>query len=133
MKLKKNIQPGKVKLIVFFILIVFNNYLSSEESIYEGNFIELKVLDKVSSKNYKINIKIGEEKVFKNISIKPLKCKNSEFDDNPEIIAYLQVKDLKNIGNDEVFVFNGWTFSSSPSINTFDHPVYDLWLTKCFG
>ena len=132
MKLRKNILPGKVKLLIFF-LIVFSNSLLSEEKIYEGNFIELKVLDKVSSKNHKINIKIGEEKVFKNISIKPLKCKNSEFDDSPEIIAYLQVKDLKNIGNDEVFVFNGWTFSSSPSINTFDHPVYDLWLTKCFG
>ena len=132
MKLRKNILPGKVKLLIFF-LIVFSNSLLSEEKIYEGSFIELKVLDKVSSKNHKINIKIGEEKVFKNISIKPLKCKNSEFDDSPEIIAYLQVKDLKNIGNDEVFVFNGWTFSSSPSINTFDHPVYDLWLTKCFG
>jgi len=132
MKLRKNILPGKVKLLIFF-LIVFSNSLLSEEKIYEGSFIELKVLDKVSSKNHKINIKIGEEKVFKNISIKPLKCKNSEFDDNPEIIAYLQVKDLKNIGKDEVFVFNGWTFSSSPSINTFDHPVYDLWLTKCFG
>ena len=132
MKLIKNILPGKVKLLIFF-LIVFSNSLLSEEKIYEGSFIELKVLDKVSSKNHKINIKIGEEKVFKNISIKPLKCKNSEFDDSPEIIAYLQVKDLKNIGNDEVFVFNGWTFSSSPSINTFDHPVYDLWLTKCFG
>ena len=131
-KLRKNILPGKVKLLIFF-LIVFSNSLLSEEKIYEGSFIELKVLDKVSSKNHKINIKIGEEKVFKNISIKPLKCKNSEFDDSPEIIAYLQVKDLKNIGNDEVFVFNGWTFSSSPSINTFDHPVYDLWLTKCFG
>ena len=132
MKLRKNILPGKVKLLIFF-LIVFCNSLLSEEKIYEGSFIELKVLDKVSSKNHKINIKIGEEKVFKNISIKPLKCKNSEFDDSPEIIAYLQVKDLKNIGKDEVFVFNGWTFSSSPSINTFDHPVYDLWLTKCFG
>ena len=132
MKLRKNILPGKVKLLIFF-LIVFSNSLLSEEKIYEGSFIELKVLDKVSSKNHKINIKIGEEKVFKNISIKPLKCKNSEFDDNPEIIAYLQVKDLKNIGKDEVFVFNGWAFSSSPSINTFDHPVYDLWLTKCFG
>ena len=132
MKLKKSILLGRVKLLIIF-LIVFCSGLSSDEKIYEGNFIELKVLDKVSSKNYKINIKIGEEKVFKNISIKPLKCKNSEFDDNPEIIAYLQVKDLKNIGNDEVFVFNGWTFSSSPSINTFDHPVYDLWLTKCFN
>ena len=133
MKLRKSIQLGKVKLLIFFFVIVFNNYLLSDEKIYEGNFIELKVLDKVSSKNYKIKIRIGEEKVFKNISIKPLKCKNSEFDDNPEIIAYLQVRDLKNIENNEVFVFNGWAFSSSPSINTFDHPVYDLWLTKCIS
>ena len=133
MKLRKNILLGKANLLVFFFLIIFNNNLISDELTYEGKFIELKILDKVSSKNYKVKIKIGEEKIFKNISIKPFKCKNSEFDDNPEIIAYLQVKDLKNIGNDEVFVFNGWTFSSSPSINTFDHPIYDLWLTKCFN
>jgi len=94
--------------------------------------LEIKVLDKVSSKNYKLNIKIGEQKIFKNISIKPLKCKNSEFDDNPEITAYLQVKDLKNKDKNEVFVFNGWTFSSSPTLRPFDHPVYDIWLTKCF-
>ena len=131
MRSKRNIQLGKVELLVFFFLIIFCNISLTDESNYEGNFIELKVLDKVSSKSHKINIKIGEEKIFKNISIKPLKCKNSKFDDNPEVIAYLQVKDLKNIGNDEVFVFNGWTFSSSPSINTFDHPVYDLWLISC--
>ena len=133
MKLRRNILLGKANLLAFFFLIIFNNNLISDELTYEGKFIELKILDKVSSKNYKVQIKIGEEKIFKNISIKPFKCKNSEFDDNPEITAYLQVKDLKNIGNDEVFVFNGWTFSSSPSINTFDHPVYDLWLTKCFN
>ena len=133
MKLKRNILLGKVNLLAFLFLIIFFNNVLSDEADYEGNFIELKVLDKVSSKNYKVKIKIGEEKIFKNISIKPFKCKNSEFDDNPEIIAYLQVKDLKNIGNDEVFVFNGWTFSSSPSINTFDHPVYDLWLIRCFN
>ena len=133
MKLRRNILLGKANLLAFFFLIIFNNNLISDELTYEGKFIELKILDKVSSKNYKVQIKIGQEKIFKNISIKPFKCKNSEFDDNPEIIAYLQVKDLKNIGNDEVFVFNGWTFSSSPSINTFDHPVYDLWLTKCFN
>ena len=130
-KLRKNILPGKVKLLIFF-LIVFSNSLLSEEKIYEGSFIELKVLDKVSSKNHKINIKIGEEKVFKNISIKPLKCKNSEFDDNPEITAYIQVRDLTNKNNDEVFVFNGWMFSSSPSIEPFDHPVYDVWLVSCY-
>ena len=59
-----------------------------------------------------------------------MKCKNSEFDDDPEIIAYVQVKDLTNKNKDDVFVFNGWMFSSSPSITPFDHPVYDIWLVN---
>ena len=130
--LKKSTILGKVKVLFFFLCLCINtSYLLADEKNIEGTEIEIKILDKVSSKNYKVKISIGEEKVFKNISIKPLKCKNSEFDDNPEIIAYLQVRDLKDTDNDEVFVFNGWTFSSSPSINTFDHPVYDIWLIKC--
>ena len=77
-------------------------------------------------------MKNGELITFKDLSIKSLKCKNSEFDDNPEITAYIQVKDLTDKNNNEVFVFNGWMFSSSPSITPFDHPVYDVWLVKCY-
>ena len=132
MKLKKNIKFGKAKFLFIFITLFFNSNITYPENLeLVGNFLEIKVLDKVSSKNYKLNIKIGEEKIFKNISIKPLKCKNSEFDDNPEIIAYLQVIDLKNKDKNEVFIFNGWTFSSSPALRPFDHSVYDIWITKC--
>ncbi len=137
MKLKKNIKVGKTNLFNFFIIVlfityssIFNSFASSESS--KKNYIEVKILDKVSSKNNILTIKIGEEKKFKNLLIKTLKCKNSEFDDNPEITAYLQVKDLTSKNNDEVFVFNGWTFSSSPTVKPFDHPVYDIWLTKCY-
>ena len=132
LKLKKNIKFGRVKLLLFFITFFLNSNISYSDNLgLIGNFLEIKVLDKVSSKNYKLNIQIGEEIIFKNISIKPLKCKNSEFDDSPEITAYLQVKDLKNKDKNEVFIFNGWTFSSSPALRPFDHPVYDIWLTKC--
>ena len=96
------------------------------------NFIEIKILDKVSSKSISLKLKIGEKKKYNNLSIKGLRCKNSEFDDNPEITAYIQVQDISNKNNNEVFIFNGWTFSSSPAINPFDHPVYDIWLTKCY-
>ena len=135
MKLKKNIKLGRINSLIFFLFfsLYFINNSYTDDLNLEGNFLEIKVLDKVSSKNYKLNIKIGEEKIFKNISIKPLKCKNSEFDDNPEITAYLQVRDLQNKDKNEVFVFNGWTFSSSPTVRPFDHPVYDIWLIKCTG
>ena len=76
-------------------------------------------------------IKNGKLKNFNDLSIKSLKCKNSEFDDNPEITAYIQVKDLTDKNNNEVFVFNGWTFSSSTTLNPLDHPVYDFWLVSC--
>ena len=133
-KSKKNTQVGRVNLsiilILFFLTTVISPIFPLENT--EGRFIEIKILDKVSSKSNLLKLKIGEQKKFKNLLIKSLKCKNSEFDDNPEITAYIQVQDLTNKDNDEVFIFNGWTFLSSPTINPFDHPVYDIWLTKCY-
>ena len=133
-KLKKNIQVGKVNftlILFYFLLIIFSSPVISLESS-NTKFIEIKILDKVSSKTNLLKLTIGKEKKFQNLLIKSLKCKNSEFDDNPEITAYIQVKDLTSKNNDEVFIFNGWTFSSSPTINPFDHPVYNIWLTKCY-
>ena len=112
-----------------FFCLVFN---LNAKSKLEGTFTDIKILDKISSKNTLIKLKNGELKKFKDLSIKSLKCKNSEFDDNPEITAYIQVRDLTDKNNDEVFVFNGWMFSSSPSIEPFDHPVYDVWLIRCY-
>ena len=131
MKKIKNINPGKSN-IYLLILIFFLIFLSINYSIANSiGLIKLKVLDKVSSKNTELEFKIGDTIKYKNLQIKALKCKNSEFDDDPEITAYLQVIDLNKSDNDEVFVFNGWSFASSPSINPFDHPVYDLWIIEC--
>ena len=135
MLLKKNILVGKNnKILFFFIFFIYffliNNLISNDN--IEGDYTELKILDKISSKNTLVKLKNDELITHKDLSIKSLKCKNSKFDDNPEITAYIQVKDLRDKNNDEVFVFNGWMFSSSPSITPFDHPVYDVWLIKCY-
>jgi|TARA_B100001741_G_scaffold80105_1_gene64929 hypothetical protein len=136
MKLKKSIILGKYKIIelIFILIFIFfyTNKTLSEDVRLEGNFVEIKILDKVSSKNSILKLEIDKEKKFENLLIKFLKCKNSEFDDSPEITAYMQVKDITDKDNDKVFVFNDWTFGSSPSIRPFDHPVYDIWLTKCY-
>ena len=133
-QLKKNTQSGKVNFLfflIYFFLISLPSLLVANEN-NEGKFVEIKILDKVSSKTDLLKLDIGEELRFKSLLIKSLKCKNSEFDDNPEITAYIQVKDLTNKNNNEVFIFNGWTFSSGPTINPFDHPVYNIWLIKCY-
>ena len=130
-QLKKNIQSGKVNFLIFLIYF----FLISQPLpliANEGRFVEIKVLDKVSSKTDLLKLEIGKEIKFKGLLIKSLKCKNSEFDDNPEITAYIQVKDMTNKDNNEVFIFNGWTFSSSPAVNPFDHAVYDVWLKRCY-
>ena len=135
MVLKKNILAGKSKLSLFFFsfltffFIVNTSILSA---IVEEDYTNLKILDKISSKNTLIKLKNGNLITFKDLSIKSLKCKNSEFDDNPEITAYIQVRDLTDENNNEVFVFNDWMFSSSPSVTPFDHPVYDVRLMDCY-
>jgi hypothetical protein len=135
MALKRNIPVGKSKLnfiIYSFLVYFFLINISVSQDNTESSFTDLKILDKISSKNTLVKLKNGELVEFKDLSLKSLKCKNSEFDDNPEITAYIQVKDLTDKNNNEVFVFNGWMFSSSPSITPFDHPVYDVWLVSCY-
>ena len=133
--ISKNTNLGKIKVFSFLLILLLlipTNKAIPEVNSYFGSNVDIKILDKLSSKNKLLSLKIGEDYIFKNLVLKVLKCKNSEFDDNPEITSYLQVRDLNNKENNEVFVFNGWTFSSSPSIQVFDHPVYDLWIQRCY-
>ncbi|MDC0518363.1 DUF2155 domain-containing protein [Candidatus Pelagibacter sp.] len=135
MLLKKNIKVGNhnLNLLLYLSLILFFSvFESNSNENLEGQNINLKILDKISSKNELITISMNEEYIYKDLSIKSMKCNNSEFDDNPEIKAYLQVKDLTKNNKNNVFIFNGWMFSSSPSIAPFDHPVYDIWLISCY-
>jgi len=132
---KKNITLGKVNLVfcILFICQLFSFNTYSEKIQISEKFAELNILDKVSSKTSSIKVKIGEKLIFQNLLINVLKCQNSKFDDDPEVTAYMQVTDLKSTNNDKVYIFNGWTFASSPSIRPFDHPVYDIWLKKCYS
>ncbi len=131
----KNTILGKAKV---FIIIFFTYYLLMTNSLSENqpkteNFAVLTILDKVNSQSDIVEVEVGTEYRFKNLSINILKCNNSKFDDDPEVTAYMQVRDIVNKDENKVFIFNDWTFASSPSIRPFDHPVYDIWLKKCYS
>ena len=131
----KNTLLGKAKI---YILILFIYHFLTINSLSENNtrtenYAVLTILDKVNSQSEIIEIEVGKEYKFKNLSINILKCNNSKFDDDPEVTAYMQVRDTVNKDDNKVFIFNDWTFASSPSIRPFDHPVYDIWLKKCYS
>ncbi len=94
-------------------------------------YINIKALNKITAKTSSIKLAIDEKKFFGSLEIKALKCQLSEKNEFTDTIAYLQVKDLDAKDNNQVFLFNGWTFASSPTLESIDHPIYDLWITGC--
>jgi len=94
-------------------------------------YVNITALDKITAKTSEIRMAVGEKRFFGPLEIKALKCQFSEDSGINDIVAYLQVKDLSIKDNDQVFLFNGWTFASSPTLQSIDHPVYDLWVIDC--
>ncbi len=134
MQLKKNIKVGNnlnLFLFVYLFTILITFKINAEINL-DGSNTDIKILDKISSKNELIKLVNDKEFIYKDLAIKSIKCTDSKFDDNPEVKAYIQVRDLTKKDRNNVFVFNGWMFSSSPSIAPFDHPVYDIWLVGCY-
>ena len=111
-----------------------NNNLKEKKFIEQeskATRVNIVALDKITAKTSDIHILLGETKKFGLLEIKALQCGNVESSTEPGQAAYLQVKDLSDNKNNQVFVFNGWTFSSSTTLRPLDHPVYDFWLVSC--
>ena len=107
---------------------------TSESDISKKNkkiYINIRALYKITAKISEIRLAIGEKKFFGPLEIKALKCEISDRNNFIDTVAYLQVKDLSSKDNNQVFLFNGWTFASSPTLQSIDHPIYDLWIISC--
>ena len=100
------------------------NNLKSSQAILIG-------LDKITAKSSELVVNLNESKKFGPLEIKILKCGKVKINNKVDSVAYMQVKDLSKTENDKVFIFNGWTFASSPSLTPFDHAIYDLQLLNC--
>ena len=88
-------------------------------------------LDKITAKSSELVINLNENKILGPLEIKILKCGKVKVNNKIDSVAYMQVKDLTKNDNEQVFIFNGWTFASDPSLTPFDHAIYDLQLVNC--
>jgi hypothetical protein len=112
--------------------------VSSNQNIREKKLLNLKSsqailigLDKITAKSSKLSVNLNEIKKFGPLEIKILKCGKVKLNNRIDSVAYMQVKDLTKNENEQVFIFNGWTFASDPNLTPFDHAIYDLKLLNC--
>ncbi len=110
----------------------------SQQNLKKKKNIDLKSsqailigLDKITAKSSELLINLNESKKFGPLEIKILKCGKVKVNNKFDSVAYMQVKDLTKSENEQVFIFNGWTFASDPSLAPFDHAIYDLQLVNC--
>tara|TARA_X000000950_G_scaffold69151_1_gene85638 strand:+ start:21628 stop:22143 length:516 start_codon:yes stop_codon:yes gene_type:complete len=122
----------------FELLDEENENISSSQNLKEKKNINLKSsqailigLDKITAKSTELVVNLNESKQFGPLEIKILKCGKVKVNNKVDSVAYLQVKDLTKNDNEKVFIFNGWTFASDPSLTPFDHAIYDLQLINC--
>ena len=123
----------------FEVSDIENENLSSGQDLKEKkNIMKLQSsqaillgLDKITAKSSKMIINLNESKKYGPLEIKILKCGKVKLNNRNDSVAYMQVKDSSKNDNEQVFIFNGWTFASDPSLTPFDHAIYDLQLINC--
>ena len=119
------IKRNNKNFLFFFIFIIFTFYSSIASSV-----TILGTLNKVSGKISKIKIEDNKETYFGSLRIIVETCNKSLPEDPPENSAFIQIWNQK-LDKEEIKIFSGWMFSSSPSISALDHAVYDVWVIYC--
>ena len=120
-------------------LIEENENVSSDQNLKEKKTLTnlqssqavLIGLDKITAKSSRFVVNLNQSKKFGPLEIKILKCGKVKVNNRTDNVAYMQVKDLTKNENEQVFIFNGWTFASDPNLTPFDHAIYDLQLVNC--
>ena len=109
-----------------FIIYIFF-FFTPLYSLFSNNIAEIRAIDRSTGRTFKLNIPLNKEIIFSNLILNVEYCYKNPIDKEIENYAYLTVKD-KLI---DKYVFQGWMFSSSPSLSSLEHPINDIWLLNC--
>ncbi|MCH2546713.1 MAG: DUF2155 domain-containing protein [Alphaproteobacteria bacterium] len=90
----------------------------------------LQGLNKVTARISRLEATLGTAIQFGNLQIVVQRCWKAPASALPENAARMEIIDRRPGDAPEV-VFNGWMFSSSPSLAGLEHPVYDIMVLAC--
>ncbi|MDV6329474.1 DUF2155 domain-containing protein [Asticcacaulis sp. 201] len=113
-----------------------NVYVPQKRPRYAVAIIE--ALDKVTAESVRFEAPLGKPIRYKGLIYTVKACETTADDEAvSDVMAYLRVRTnpVSATSNAPAAkskeVFRGWTFSSTPSLNPIQHPVYDAWVIGC--
>lgn len=98
----------------------------------ETNIARMQAMDKITGRVSEIDVPVNGEAKFGSFSIVVRRCVTRSPEETPENTAFVDVVDNYNT-DDPINIFKGWMFSSTPALNAVEHPIYDVWLLKCYN
>ncbi len=110
-----------IKIILIFFFFIKTNLSNTLD------LAEIRAIDRTTGRSYVLSLPINEEIIFSNLVLKVKYCYKNPIDREIENYAYIQVTDKLLNQN----IFQGWMFSSSPSLSSLEHPINDIWLLGC--
>ena len=96
------------------------------------NMAHLQAMDKITGRVSEVYVPVNGVSNFGTFSILVRKCVTKSPEETPENIAFIDIVDNYQTAN-PINIFKGWMFSSTPALNAVEHPIYDIWLLKCYN
>ncbi len=87
-------------------------------------------LDKVTGRIQHLEIPIDQTVEFGALRVTPRICNSRPLTEKPDTASFVEVDEVKLTGEQQR-IFTGWMFAESPGLHAVEHPVFDVWLTKC--
>lgn len=117
---------------VFIVAPAYSQSASQEPSVAPpaSPGAVLQGLDKVTARISTFPVSIDEEVRFGTLSIRVRACHKTPPTEPPESTAFLEIIDIRQ-DNEQVPLFSGWMFASSPALSALEHAVYDIWVVDC--
>ena len=108
------------------ILCLFPTFGSTQRAS-ASSAAELRWLDRTTGDLQTFTISIDEPVTMGPIAIHLQDCRYPEDELSLDAFALLRVNDARS----KEKLFEGWMVASSPALNAFEHPRYDVWVLRC--
>ena len=126
----QHVAPGLRLAVVVAATALFASNAPAQAQRVNNQVAVFSALDKVTARISKLEVPINQTVRFGSLKVTPRVCYSRPPEVRPKTTTFVEVDEVQLDGK-EKRIFTGWMFAESPGLNAVEHPVFDVWLTRC--